>query len=59
MKQMFVQQFHGTYKPMKLYELLGEKQRLNELVVDFINRWKNMSYACENVPPLKSLLEMY
>lgn len=43
---------------MKLYELHEEKQGDNELVVDFINKWKNMSYACENEPPLKSLLEM-
>lgn len=58
MKRAFVQQFYGTYSPVKLYELTNERQRDNELVVDFINRWKNMSYACENAPPIKTLLEM-
>lgn len=43
---------------MKLYELINEKQRDNESVVDFINIWKNMSYAYENASPLKTLIEI-
>lgn len=38
MKWVFVHQFHSTYRTVKLYELLSEKQWDNEFVVDFINR---------------------
>ncbi|NAU72125.1 hypothetical protein EE085_29400, partial [Klebsiella pneumoniae] len=47
LEQLFIQRFAGAQHYITVGDLVVEKQKPNESLVDYILRWRNLSMKCE------------
>ncbi|KAL9242207.1 hypothetical protein vseg_016228 [Gypsophila vaccaria] len=58
MEDEFLSRFYNTRRVVSIVELTKKKQREEESVVDFINRWRTLSLECKDRLPETSAVEM-
>ena len=54
----FLNRFYSTRRTVSMVELTNTRQRKDELVIDFINRWRNASLNCKDRLSEASAIEM-
>ena len=54
----FLNRFYSTRRIVSMVELTNTRQRKDEPVIDFINRWRNASLNCKNKLSEASSIEM-
>ena len=54
----FLNRFYSTRRTMSMVELTNTRQRKDEPVIDFINRWRNASLKCKDRLSEASTIEM-
>ena len=58
LEKKFLNRFYSTRQTVSLIELTGTKQRKDEQVVDYINRWRSLSLDCKDRLSKISTMEM-
>ncbi|KAI5325997.1 hypothetical protein L3X38_035071 [Prunus dulcis] len=48
MDREFLNRFYSTHRSVSMLELTSTKQRRDEPVVDYINRWRSLSLDCKD-----------
>ncbi|KAL0428152.1 UNVERIFIED_CONTAM: hypothetical protein Slati_2990000 [Sesamum latifolium] len=48
LKQEFLNCFYSTQRTVSMVELTNSRQRKEEPVIDYINRWRNLSLNCKD-----------
>jgi len=59
MEQEFLNIFHSIQHTVNMTELTNTKQRKDEPVLDYINRWCALSLECKDRLSEASAMEMY
>ncbi|KAI5329764.1 hypothetical protein L3X38_029161 [Prunus dulcis] len=58
MEREFLNRFYSTRRSVSMLELTSTKQRKDEPVVDYINRWRSLSLDCKDRVSELSAVEM-
>ncbi|KAM0981028.1 hypothetical protein TB2_013881 [Malus domestica] len=58
LEREFLNRFYSTRRTVSMLELISTKQWRDELVVDYINRWRNLSLDCKDRLSEISSIEM-
>ncbi|KAI5354569.1 hypothetical protein L3X38_007464 [Prunus dulcis] len=58
MEREFLNRFYSTRRSVSMLELTSTKQRKDESVVDYINRWRSLSLDCKDRVSELSAVEM-
>ncbi|KAM1201782.1 hypothetical protein ACFX2J_017828 [Malus domestica] len=59
LEREFLNRFYSTRRTVSMLELTNTKQCKDEPVVDYINRWRNLSLDCKDRLSEISLIDMY
>ncbi|KAL0297119.1 UNVERIFIED_CONTAM: hypothetical protein Sradi_6764000 [Sesamum radiatum] len=59
LEQEFLNRFYNTRRTVSMVELTNSRQWKEEPVVDYINRWRNLSLNCKDRLSEASAIEMY
>ncbi|KAK4406236.1 hypothetical protein Sango_0630100 [Sesamum angolense] len=58
LEQEFLNRFYSTRRTVSMVELTNSRQRKEEPVIDYINRWRNLSLNCKDRLSEASAIEM-
>ncbi|KAL0290457.1 UNVERIFIED_CONTAM: hypothetical protein Sangu_2573300 [Sesamum angustifolium] len=58
LEQEFLNRFYNTRRIVSMVELINSRQWKEELVIDYINRWRNLSFNCKDRLSEASAIEM-
>ncbi|KAL0451582.1 UNVERIFIED_CONTAM: hypothetical protein Slati_1136300 [Sesamum latifolium] len=58
LKQEFLNRFYSTRRTVSMVELTNSRQWKEEPVIDYINRWRNLSFNCNDRLSEASTIEM-
>ncbi|KAL0420320.1 UNVERIFIED_CONTAM: hypothetical protein Slati_3054900 [Sesamum latifolium] len=58
LEQEFLNRFYSTRRTVSMVELTNSRQWKEEPVIDYINRWRNLSFNCKDRLSEASAIEM-